>query len=295
MLDKCCIGRLVGGTSSQGGDTSFLAPAAPKGLSAPGALSSGTFARPNVPAQAVSQTIANTPTAIKVTDNSARVSAATLPTTPTDKPPKTDWFQAAKKISLIYYVKNLPGPDCVAVTCEANSAQVTIHAPDFTFEQLVVLSGGVDPHETKVNVSALCVTVTMTKTTEPGADAPPRWATPGNIVWESFSTAARASAALDFLPTRVLTCERLTHDTTLMRLKVGFAVPSGYHVRLRIGPTARPYTPIIGLADGEEEEEGVIKVLVKVRIECMLKIWGREGGSLWHMTKPVTSAHLNFC
>lgn len=274
MLDKCCIGRLVGGASSHGGETSLLAPAGPKGLSAPGALSSGTFARPNVPAQAVSQTIANTPTAIKVTDSSAPVSAATLPT---DKPPKTDWFQAAKKISLIYYVKNLPGPDCVAVTCEANSAQVTIHAPDFTFEQLVVLSGGVDPQETKVNVSALCVTVTMTKTAEPGADAPPRWATPGNTVWESFSAVTRANAALDFLPTRVLTCERLTHDTILMRLKVGFAVPSGCHVRLRIGSTARPYTPIIGLADGEEEEEGVIKVLVKVRIECMLKAWRKEG------------------
>jgi hypothetical protein len=283
MLDKCCIGRLVGGgPSSHGGDTSLLAPAAPKGLSAPDALSSGTFARPNVPAQVVS--IANTPATIKVTDNSAPVSAATLATTPTDTPPRTDWFHAAKKISLIYYVKNLPGPDCVAVTCEANSVQVTIHAPDFTFEQLVVLSGGVDPQETKVNVSALCVTVTMAKTIEPGADAPPRWATPGTTVWESFATAARASAALDFLPTRVLTCERLTHDTILMRLKVGFAVPSGCHVRLRIGSAARPYTPVVALGDGEEEEEGVIKVLVKVRVRCAVNI-RREGSMTQH--KPI--------
>lgn len=262
MLDKCCIGRLVGGapsTTASGLGASLLPPAAPKSLGTSGAASLGGFARPNVPAQADSQTLANTPAGVKVTDTSAPAY------TRTEKAPKTDWFQSSKKISLIYYVKNLSGPECVSATVEATSAQVAIYGPDFTFEQLVRLGGRVDPTETKVSVSALCVTVSISKLPAEGQEKPPQWDSAGKTVWERFSPVERASAALDFRPTRVLSRKELNHDTILLRIKAGFDVPPGCHVRLRVGPHVRPYTPVVGLTEGDVEDEGVSRMLIKVR------------------------------
>lgn len=172
MLDKCCIGRLVGTPPST---SNSLAPAATASLNLPPPKSPSQLraadsksvtatgreggASPAIHVSSDAQSTANT-NASSNASVSVVVDAAPLP-----KPtiPKTDWFQAATRVSLLLFAKNLAGQESVTVTCEARSLQVTLHGPNYTYERLVALEGEIVPEKTAVSISSLCATVTLIK------------------------------------------------------------------------------------------------------------------------------------
>lgn len=161
MLDACRVGRLVGGASgAMLGATAASQLAAPTlQPRAPGPATltlpqqhplPPTLAQPVLPANAGVPTVA--------------ISTAALALPPAPVAPRVDWFQVNNRISLIIYAKQLAGPQSVSVHCEASSIQITVYGHGFIFERLIALAGTICPEETLVNVSPLCTTVTLIKT-----------------------------------------------------------------------------------------------------------------------------------